>query len=218
VVVSTHAAPLNSPPSHPPTHPAAPAPRKPALKSVTYADYLATEALEKEKHEYVRGEVFAMSGGTPTHARIAMSVGAALVAALRGKPCSVFSSDLRVRVPSADLSTYPDVTVVCERVQHAADDAHAVVNPTVLVEVLSPSTEAWDRGDKFAHYRQLPALREYLLVTQDAPRFELFSRGDADRWELREAGPGEAIELWSLGVALSVDDVYRDPLRDPLRE
>ena len=179
---------------------------------MTYAEYLADEEVAQCKHEYVQGEVFAMAGGTPDHAGLAMSVGIALGVGLRGKPCRVFSSDLRVRIAATDLATYPDVTVVCGALERAADDENAAVNPIVLVEVLSESTEAWDRGEKASHYRRIPALREYLLVAQDEPRLELFRRNDAGHWELHEARTGESLELTSIGVTLAVDEIYRDPL------
>lgn len=104
---------------------------------MTYAEYLELERRSEEKHEYLRGEVWAMAGGTPGHAKIAANVTGALIAALRGKPCGVFSSDLRVRVTETDRSTYPDVTVICGKREAAADDENAVVNPTLIVEVLS---------------------------------------------------------------------------------
>lgn len=179
---------------------------------MTYAQYLATEEVGALKHEYLHGEVFAMAGGSPDHAALAMSVGAALLDGLRGKPCRVFSSDLRVRVMESDLSTYPDVTVVCEHLQYAPDDTMAIVNPLLIVEVLSPATEAWDRGEKFSHYRRLSSLREYLLVAQDTPRLELFRRSDAGHWELHDARSGAALELTSVGITLHVDDIYRNPL------
>lgn len=179
---------------------------------MTYNDYLSAESTAPIRHEYLAGRVLAMAGGTPQHAGLAMSVGAALSQGLRGKSCRVFSSDLRVRVQATDLSTYPDVTVVCGRVECASDDSDAVVNPIVLVEVLSASSEAWDRGDKFAHYRRVRSLREYLLVSQDEARLELFRKNEAGHWEMHEARPGGSIELRSIGVTLDVDEIYRDPL------
>jgi Uma2 family endonuclease len=183
------------------------------LGRMTYAEYLALERGSEVKHEYVNGQVYAMAGGTPDHGRLAMNVGRLLGAALAGKPCAVFSSDVRVRIESTGRSTYPDLTVVCGRLARAGDDADAIVNPIVLVEVLSDSTEASDRGDKFAHYRRLPSLREYVLVSQTTPRIEVFRRREGGDWVLSEAGPGEAARLESIDVALPVDEVYHDPLR-----
>jgi len=155
---------------------------------ISYAEYLAAESASVTKHEYLRGEVYAMAGGTPTHAGLAMAVGVALSNALAGRSCRVFSSDLRVRVDETDLSTYPDVTVVCGRFESAEIDVDAATNPIVIVEVLSDSTEAYDRGEKFAHYRRLSSLREYLLVSQREPRLEVYSKNDAGAWVLSEAG------------------------------
>lgn len=180
--------------------------------SMSYAEYVAAESASACKHEWLGGEVFAMAGGTPEHAGLAMSVGAELRAALRDRPCRVFSADLRVKVESTGLSTYPDVSVVCGKLETASDDPQAIVNPMVLVEVLSDSTEAYDRGEKFAHYRRIPSLREYVLLSQRERRIEVHRLNASGHWELHEAVGGESIELTSLGCRLTVDEVYRDPL------
>ena len=180
---------------------------------MTYEEYLAAEAVSDTKHEYLRGEVFAMAGGTPTHARLAMAVGAALSNALGDRPCEVYSSDLRVRIEETDLSTYPDITVVCGRFEHSTQDRNAVINPVLIVEVLSDTTEAYDRGQKFAHYRRLPSLREYVLVSQREPRIESYYKNEAGKWVLEEAHSGETLMLRSLeGVRLETDAIYRDRL------
>jgi Uma2 family endonuclease len=178
---------------------------------MTYAEYLAAEAVSDVRHEFLNGEVWAMAGGTPERAALASMI-AQLQGALRGKPCRTYSSDLRVRVVETGLSTYPDVTVVCGQLATAGDDANAAVNPTVLVEVLSEATEGFDRGAKAAHYRRIPSLREYVLVSQAEPRSEVQRRSEAGRWELLEAGPGESIELVSLGIRIDVAAVYANPL------
>lgn len=183
---------------------------------MSYAEYVAAEASSDTRHEYLGGEVFAMAGGTPEHGALAMAIGARLVDAVREKPCRVFGSDVRVRVLATDLATdlatYPDVSVVCGKLERAADDEHAIVNPVLIVEVLSDSTEAYDRGQKAAHYRRIPSLREYLLVSQREPWLELFRRTEHGGWEFFEAGPGGFLELVSVGARLDVDEVYRDPL------
>lgn len=177
----------------------------------SYADYLAFERTAPTKHEYVAGMVLAMAGGSPEHARLAGSLARLLGNAIVGRPCAVFSSDLRVRIPATNRSTYPDLTVVCGRRETAPDDAEAIVNPTVLIEVLSDSTEADDRGEKFAHYRRLASLQEYVLVAQKAQRIEVYRR-EGDRWMLSEHGPGTVVELASIGAQVPVDEVYLDPL------
>ena len=129
-----------------------------------YDEYLALEERGEGKHEYVRGQIFAMAGGTPEHSALAAATIAALSAVLRGKPCRVYTGDLRVRIEATDIATYPDVAVVCGKLETAKDDRNAATNPVLLVEVLSESTERHDRGAKFAHYRHIASLREYVLV------------------------------------------------------
>ncbi len=179
---------------------------------VPYAEYLEREVHSENRHEFLRGEVYAMAGGTPEHSAIAAALAGELRAALRGKPCRVFSSDLRVHVPATGLTTYPDLSVVSGRLETHTDDPNAVTNPIVLFEVLSDSSEAYDRGPKASHYRKLSSLREYVVVSQREPRIEVMRRNDRGVWELHEAGAGESVELASLGVRLSVDAVYEDPL------
>lgn len=176
-----------------------------------YEDYLATERSAAVKHEYLRGHVWAMAGGTVEHGRLAAALIAALSVALRGRPCVVLSSDVRIRIQATDRSTYPDLSVVRGKRESASDDPDGIVNPTVVVEVLSDSTEADDRGEKFAHYRTLTSLQEYVLVAQRAQRIEVFRRG-GNQWAYLEAGPGGAIALESIGATLAVDEIYRDPL------
>jgi len=179
---------------------------------VPYAEYALREAKSDTKHEWLRGGVFAMAGGSLEHARLSLAIGAELRNALRDRPCSVFSSDLKIRILATDLATYPDSVVVCGKPEVDPEDPHALLNPTLLVEVLSDSTEAYDRGEKFAHYRHIPSLREYVLVSQHKPRIEVHRLNSSGRWELYEAIAGEQIELASIGCTLNVDDVYRDPL------
>jgi Uma2 family endonuclease len=180
---------------------------------ITYAEYLEAEQASTIKHEFLRGEVYAMAGGSPEHAALAAAIITELGIALRGQPCRVFSSDLRVRVDATDLSTYPDITVICGTLVRSELDPQAAINPILIVEVLSDSTEAYDRGEKFAHYRRLPSLREYLLVSQREPRLESYRRTATGEWMLSEAGAGQTLILASLdAVQLSTDLVYRDPL------
>jgi len=185
----------------------------PARKAtMTYAEYLAFEEKAVDKHEFLNGEVFAMGGGTIEHAALIASVTHALMGALQGRPCRVYSSELRIRIRATGLTTYPDVSVVCGKAEVDADDPHAIVNPILVVEVLSDSTEAYDRGEKAAHYRHLPSLREYVLLSQHRPRIEVWRKNEAGRWELYEHESGSRAELASVACALAVDDVYRDPL------
>ncbi|MEQ1569740.1 MAG: Uma2 family endonuclease [Myxococcota bacterium] len=182
--------------------------------AVSYAEYLARELASDTKHEYVRGEILAMSGGTIRHGGITAAFISELRTALAGRPCRVFSSDVRVRSAATGFAAYPDLTVVCTRLQVADDDPHGIGNPIVVVEVLSDGTEAYDRGAKAAHYRQIPSLREYVLVSQHEPHVEVYRRNAEDRWELYEWFAGGRLALASLGVELDVDALYADPLAD----
>ena len=179
---------------------------------MTYAEYLTAEAVSEVRHEFLNGEVWAMAGGTPEHAALAAALIGELAAALRGKPCRVYTSDLRVRVLATGLSTYADVSVVCGSVEMAPEDPDAITNPVVVAEVLSDSTEAYDRGAKAAHYRRLASLQEYVLVSQAEPLIEVYRRTQAGRWELLEGRPGDLVELRSLGINLDVAAVYANPL------
>ena len=178
---------------------------------MSYVEYLARERDGSVKHEYVNGQIYAMAGGSPEHGRLAMAAGRLLGASLAARPCAVFSSDVRVRIPATGRSTYPDLSIVCERLERAADDPEAITNPVVLVEVLSATTEAADRGEKFAHYRRLFSLQEYVLIAQDVPRVEVFRR-QGDTWIMSEYGPGQRVRLASLDVDFALDELYHDPL------
>lgn len=183
-----------------------------AARRYTHAEYVALEAASETKHEFHAGLIVAMAGDTLEHGRLQASIASELRTALSQarKPCNVFGADARVFVEESDRSFYPDASVVCGKRQVAFDDPHAMTNPIVIVEVLSDSTEKDDRGAKFASYRRLASLEEYVLVSQDARRIELFRRSP-EGWVLSEAGSGERLELRSLGVTIDVDAVYFDP-------
>ncbi len=178
---------------------------------ISYAEYLARERVSEIKHEFVNGVAYAMAGGSLEHSRLGVNLASLIQSSLRGRPCVTFNSDARVRISATGRSTYPDISVVCGQVQNASDDPDAITNPTVIVEILSDSTEASDRGDKFAHYRRLPSLQHYVLVSQSVARVEVFTR-QGDSWVLTDAGEGQWLKLESLGAAIAVDDVYRNPL------
>jgi Uma2 family endonuclease len=180
---------------------------------MTYGDYLALEEKSLDvKHEFIAGEIHAMSGGTPAHSALAATLIAILVNHLRGRPCTVFTSDLRIRAVATGMAAYPDVSVVCGNPEMDPEDLHALTNPILLVEVLSDSTEARDRGVKAAHYRHIPSLREYVLVSQTEPHVEVHRLNEAGRWELYEYRRGEVVELASIGCTVAIDALYRDPL------
>ena len=177
---------------------------------VTYTEYLAMEADSEVRLEFVDGQVYAMAGGTPEHARLAVEIAAELRAALKPKGCLVYSSDLKLRIDATNRSTYADVVVVCGPERFSDADPNAVTNPTIIVEVLSPSTEAADRGEKWRHYQRLASLQEYVLVSPGEPYVEVFHR-EGDGWRLRTSVAGETVELRSQGVSISVDAIYADP-------
>lgn len=177
---------------------------------MTYAEYLAREATSELKHEYLRGDVWAMAGGTPTHARLCASLAWVFRQRLQGKPCVPYSADLRVRIEQTDRSTYPDLTIVCGAEQTASDDTNAITNPTVIVEVLSESTERSDRGEKFAHYQRLASLQEYVLVAQDSQRVEVFRR-EGKTWVLSIYEAGATVRLDSLRIEFPLVEVYGVP-------
>lgn len=180
-----------------------PAPRR----HFTFRDYLALEEASNVKHEYFAGEIYAMAGGTPEHAALAVAVSAALFDQLAGSDCRVFSSDLRVRVVATGLATYPDVTVVCGDLEHDPENPATITNPTLVVEVLSPSTETYDRGEKLEHYRQIPSLRECVRVAHDRRRIEALRRDAGGSWSRSIAEAG-AMDLTSIGCRLEVELLY----------
>lgn len=179
-----------------------------ALHRYRLADYLALEEASNTKHEFLNGEIYAMAGGTPEHAALAVAVSTALLTQLRGGPCRVFSSDLRIRVLATGLATYPDVTVVCGASERDPESPTTIVNPTVVVEVLSDSTESFDRGDKLDHYRRIPSLSAIVLVSHGAPELELWERDRSGAWRRRVFGAGQTAELEAVPARLVVDELY----------
>lgn len=183
----------------------------------SYADYLALEASSNVKHEFLDGQIYGMARGSPEHAALAATLVGLLFPQLQGGRCRVFSADLRVRIESTGLSTYPDVTVISGPRQPASEDAQAVVNPTLIMEVSSPSTEDYDRTDKFEHYRQLAALQQYVIVSHRERRVSVWTRSDdrnGDRWVEVSVGDGDVAELRSIGARLDVRALY-DAVEEP---
>jgi Uma2 family endonuclease len=179
-----------------------------AKQRMSEDEYLAFERASTLKHEFVNGEVVAMAGGSMRHSLIANNIGGELRSRLRGHPCRVFQSDLSVHVTETGLYTYPDVTVVCGPPRVHPRDARSTLNPRVIFEVLSASSEAYDRGAKFAHYMRIPDLAEYVLVAQDRRRVEHFRRLESGQWLLTTFdGEGE-VELPALGIALPLAEIY----------
>lgn len=173
------------------------------------ADYLGLEASSNVKHEYLGGQIYGMAGGSPEHAALAAAVIGLLFPQLRTGRCRAYDADLRVRVMATGLSTYPDVSIVCGPRDHDPEDSNAVTNPTVLFEVLSRSTEDYDRGDKFDHYKHIPSLRHYVLVSQRERRIDVFAHGAGDDdWTCVTSVEGGVAEIASIGATLAVTELY----------
>jgi Uma2 family endonuclease len=176
---------------------------------MTEAEYLAFDRASDIKHEYCRGEIFAMSGASRAHNVISGNTYASLHSQLRGRPCEKYQAEMRVRAAHTRLYTYPDITVVWGEPRFADSEVDTLLNPTVLIEVLSPSTERYDRGRKFQHYRAIDSLREYVLIAQDQPRIERYLRQEDGTWLLSDAvGLESRMELTSIGCTLALADVY----------
>ncbi len=177
--------------------------------SYTLRDYLEVEELSVVRHELIDGEIVAMAGGTPEHAALASALPALLGPQLKGQPCRTYSADLRIRVPATGLATYADASIVCDPVQRDPMSPTHVVNPRVIFEVLSPGTEAYDRGEKRDHCFQIPALREYILIAQDRRSVEVWHRrSESDAWTQSSYGPGDTIGLSSVGCSFHVAELY----------
>jgi Uma2 family endonuclease len=183
---------------------------------MTEQEYLAYERAAVEKHEYVDGEIFAMSGGTMEHSAVAANIIRELGTALFGRGCRVLTSDMRIKIHEDGRYVYPDGSVVCGRPEFTDETRDTLLNPRIIIEVLSDSSEAYDRGDKFASYRSIPSFDDYLIASQKEPRLELFTRQADGSWSLRIHGPGDRVTLSSAGVTIEVDRVYADVF-DPER-
>lgn len=176
---------------------------------LTEEAYLELERDSDIKHEYFQGEMLAMAGASPNHIIIAGNLTTHLNMQLRERPCFVFQSDLRLKVSSLRFYSYPDITVVCGQPQYTEDKPESLLNPLLIMEVLSPSTEQYDRGKKFQRYQSLESLQEYVLVAQDSPYIERFLRQSSDEWlYLSAAGLEATIELASIQCTLALNDVY----------
>lgn len=169
---------------------------------LTPAEYLASERQSTQRHEYQAGQVFALDGGSQQHNLIVTNIVAELRTQLRKSPCTVYPSDMQVKAHQTGLYTYPDVIVVCDEALFEDVDRDTLLNPTVLVEVLSKSTENYDRGKKFQHYRTLESFKEYLLIAQETHHVEHYARQPDEQWLLSDAG-NDSLALHRLYAAVS---------------
>ena len=175
---------------------------------VDYQTYLTIERETDRKHEWLDGRIYAMAGGTIAHGQLSAQMIMELGRLAAACGCRVHTTDVKIRVRATGLATYPDASVICGPTERDPDDRNAAVNPAVLVEVLSDGTEAYDRGDKFAHYRQIPSLRDVVLVSQHEARVEVYSRDERGRWVLSTAGVGERFSLTAMDGPVEVDRIY----------
>ena len=182
-------------------------------------EYLVVERSAATRSEYFQGEIFAMAGASRGHNLIVTNCTGEFRNALRDRGCEVYANDMRVKIASSGLYTYPDVTVVCDQPQFEDDQFDTLLNPRLLIEVLSETTEKYDRGFKSAQYRQIPGLKELILISQDGPGVECLARQESGLWLLREQRDiNQSIFLESLNVTISLSEIYRQvtfPGREP---
>jgi Uma2 family endonuclease len=175
----------------------------------TPEEYLVIDRQSDFKNEYLNGEIFAMTGASRKHNLITINVATSLNSQLKGRQCEVYANDMRVKVSSSGLYTYPDVVVVCGSPEFEDIEIDTLINPALIIEVLSKSTEGYDRGDKFGHYRKLESLLEYVLISQDKHHLEHYIRQSDNQWLLSEAGDLQArIDLPSIDCKLGLADIY----------
>jgi Uma2 family endonuclease len=178
----------------------------PDQDSMTVEAYLDWEQTQPERYEYWDGEVVAMTGTTRNHNRVSLNASKLLDDALTDRPCEVYIADVKVQVEPGRKFFYPDVVVTCDQRE---DDPTLIQFPCLIIEVLSPSTEAIDRGIKFAHYRKFTTLQEYVLVQVEQPSIEVFRRNEQGQWVLSEYGLADRLQLESVGVEVAIADLYR---------
>lgn len=178
--------------------------------SITEAEYLELERTSVNKHEYFAGDIYAMAGASEQHNLIASNVNAMLHRQLRGRSCRIYPSDMRLRVLQTGLITYPDITIVCDPPEFTDPlKRDTLINPNVIIEILSPSTERYDRGLKFQNYRTIASLQEYILIAQDKQHIERYARHADNQWLLAEAlGADAIIQIASLSVELLLNEAY----------
>jgi Uma2 family endonuclease len=186
-------------------------------RRMTREEYLAFDRASATKHEYWDGEIFAMSGGSREHSQLQANLSAVLVNALRDRPCVALNSDMRVRVPASEKYVYPDGIVVCGVLEVEDDDNDTLLNPSVVFEVLSDSTESFDRGRKFENYQTIASLTDYVLVAQDRVRVEHFKRRADGSWLLRILGSSDKLTLEEAGCDLSIAEIYLKVFDFPVR-
>ena len=178
-------------------------------QKISIDEYLEMENASSEKHEYYQGEIFAISGAKVPHNIIATNLVVALTIKLKGKSCRPFNSDQRIHVEANTLFTYPDILIICGDIITRNNDDYNVLNPTVLIEVLSRSTKNYDRGEKFKLYRDIPTLREYVLVDSESIHIEIFRLNANNHWELEEYNKdAQTVFIQAINTPLSIEEIY----------
>ena len=178
-------------------------------KFYSIKEYLETENASFEKHEYYKGEIFAMSGAGPRHNIVSINIIASLHNSLKGKPCQPYASDMRIHIPENTLFTYPDISIICGDIMSSTEDENTSTNPTIIFEILSPSTMNYDRGGKFMLYRSIPTLKEYILIDPESIHIEQFATNKDGLWQLKEyANKTDQLSLESIGITLLLEDIY----------
>lgn len=187
--------------------------REPAVAygktKLTVEEYLEWEKESLEKHEYYRGEIFAMAGASTPHNIICINMIRDLAVALKGKTCRPYGSDMRMNIPENTLFTYPDISIYCNEPISSKEDADTVIHPTVIIEILSPSTKGYDRGNKFKLYRDIPTLKEYILVDSEFVSLEAWRLNDNNNWELQEYNSLDAqLSIPAISFSMPILEIY----------
>ncbi|MEO0059341.1 MAG: hypothetical protein RLZZ312_988 [Bacteroidota bacterium] len=182
---------------------------KAELKYISAEEYLYYERKAETKHEYFQGEIFAMSGASFVHNRIFSNTLADVVTKLKGKKCNAFGSDLRIHIPKNTLYTYPDITVICGKIENTDDSFDTAKNPTVIFEILSKSTRNYDKGQKFTLYRDIETLKEYILIDSEKLSIEKFSKNNDNSWTLTEfQALSDIFHIKAIAIDLALIDIY----------
>lgn len=187
--------------------------REPAVaygkNKLTIEEYLQWEKEGREKHEFYRGEIFAMAGAGSRHNIIFKNLFRDISSQLKGKPCQPYGSDLRIHIPENSLFTYPDISVICGDLVSSDEDENSFIRPAVIIEILSPSTQSYDRGEKFRFYRDIPTLKEYIMVDSESVSIEAFRTNDRGHWELQEYKTATGnMDIATVNISLLISDIY----------
>lgn len=180
-------------------------------RQYTLEQYLKIEKKSSSKHEYFQNEIFSMAGASDAHNEIFSSLFFQMASKLKGKPCRPYGSDKRLHIPQNTLYTYPDISVYCNGLIHAVNDTNSSILPSVLIEILSDSTQTYDRGDKFKLYRDIPSLKEYILIDSERIAIEAFYLNSKNNWELQEyVSEKDTLTFKSLEIAIDIANIYEN--------